>query len=71
MYDGGSTVFWYELLRPQNHVALDIQDKTDTPYFHRDVKSLKLGERIKTYWNTTKQTPLASEQWLRQNSMPS
>src|ERR1041385_6383588 len=52
IYDGGSTAFWYELFRPQKHVALDIQDQTDTPYVRRYVESRGLGGRIKTYWNT-------------------
>ena len=52
IYDGGSTAFWYELFRPQKHVALDIQDQTDIPYFRRYVESRGLGGRIKTYWNT-------------------
>ena len=52
IYDGGSTAFWYELFRPKKHVALDIQDQTDIPYFRRYVESRGLGGRIKTYWNT-------------------
>ena len=52
IYDGGSTAFWFELFRPQKHVALDIQDQTDIPYFRRYVESRGLGGRIKTYWNT-------------------
>ena len=52
IYDGGSTAFWYELFRPKKQVALDIQNRTDTPYFHRYVESRGLEERIKTYWNT-------------------
>jgi cephalosporin hydroxylase len=50
IYDGGSTAFWYELFQPQKQVALDVQDQTDTPYFHRYVESRGLGGRIKTYW---------------------
>ena len=52
IYDGGSTAFWYELFQPQKHVALDIQDRRDIPYFRRYVESRGLGGRIKTYWNT-------------------
>ena len=52
IYDGGSTAFWYELFQPQKYVALDIQDRTDPPYFSRYVESRGLGGRIKTYWNT-------------------
>ena len=52
IYDGGSTAFWYELFGPQKHVALDIQDQMDTPYFRRYVESRGLAGRIKTYWKT-------------------
>ena len=50
IFDGGSTVFWYELLRPRKHVAVDIQEQTDIPYFRRYVKSRGLQRRIKTCW---------------------
>lgn len=52
IYDGGSSAFWYELFRPQKHIALDIKDQTDAPYFHHYVKSRNLDGRIKTYWKT-------------------
>lgn len=52
IYDGGSTAFWYEVFRPQKHVALDIRGQMDSPYFGRYVESRGLGGRIKTYWKT-------------------
>jgi cephalosporin hydroxylase len=52
IFDGGSTAFWYEMFRPQKHVALDIQDQTDPPYFRRYIESRGLTDRIKTYWKT-------------------
>lgn len=50
IYDGGSTAFWYELLQPHKHVAVDIMEQTDSPYFRRYLESRGLGERIKTFW---------------------
>jgi len=50
MYDGGSVAFWYELFKPQKHVAVDLMDRKDSPYFHRYVESRGLSDRIKTYW---------------------
>lgn len=52
IFDGGSTAFWYELFRPQKHIALDIQDRVDSSYFRHYVESRGLGERIKTFWKT-------------------
>ena len=37
---------------PKKYVALDSQNRTDTPYFRRYVGSRGLGGRVKTYWNT-------------------
>jgi cephalosporin hydroxylase len=50
IYDGGSTVFWYELFRPRKHVAVDIRERADSPYFRRYVSSRGLEGRIKTCW---------------------
>jgi hypothetical protein len=50
IFDGGSTVFWNELLRPRKHVAVDILERTDSPYFRRYVSARGLEGRIKTCW---------------------
>lgn len=52
IFDGGSTVFWNELLRPNKHVAIDIIKRKDSPYFRRYVESRGLSKRIKTFWGT-------------------
>jgi hypothetical protein len=52
VFDGGSTVFWNELLRPSKHVAIDIIERADSAYFRRYVESRALRERIKTFWGT-------------------
>jgi hypothetical protein len=51
-YDGGSTAFWYEMLRPEKLVAIDIKDGEDSEYFRNWVKLGKKGDFIRTYWRT-------------------
>ena len=50
IWDGGSVAFWFECLRPQKHVAIDIHEKQDSPYFQRYVATRGLADRIKNYW---------------------
>jgi hypothetical protein len=50
IYDGGSTAFWFESLKPRKHVAIDFQARRDSPYFKRWVASRGLAERVSTYW---------------------
>ena len=50
IWDGGSTAFWFESLKPAKHVAIDLQDKEDSVYFRQYVSSRGLEENIKTYW---------------------
>lgn len=52
IYDGGSIVFWFELLAPVKYVALDLAPWGDIDYFRRYLESRNLGSRIKTYWQT-------------------
>ncbi len=52
IFDGGSTAFWYELFSPEKCVAIDIQNRNDSPYFRWYLKSRGLEKKIKTYWNT-------------------
>ena len=52
IWDGGSTALWYELLRPQRLVAIDLMDREDSPYFRRYVAENDLGDRILTRWRT-------------------
>ena len=49
-YDGGSTVFWNELLQPIKHVSIDITEGSVSQYFHRYVNSHGLNDRIAIYW---------------------
>jgi cephalosporin hydroxylase len=50
IWDGGSTAFWFENLKPARHVAIDLQDKEDSDYFRQYVSSRRLEENIKTHW---------------------
>jgi cephalosporin hydroxylase len=52
IYDGGSIVFWNEILHPQKYLAVDILERTDSPYFRHYLESRGLGERIRTFWET-------------------
>ena len=52
LWDGGSLAFWFEMLRPQKMVGLDIEDRTDSDYFRRYVATRDFGKRISTYWRT-------------------
>jgi predicted O-methyltransferase YrrM len=52
IWDGGSTALWYEHLRPERLVAIDIEDKEDSAYFRRYVKRRGLSERVLTRWRT-------------------
>lgn len=54
LYDGGSVPFWNEILNPEHHVGIDIQDKNDNPYL-KDYISRKAESSIKTFWNTPQQ----------------
>ena len=52
IWDGGSTVFWYEVLRPDKLVAVDRADRQDDPLFTRYVASRNAAARIETHWQT-------------------
>lgn len=51
IWDGGSIAFWFELFHPKKHVAIDLKQRQDSPYFERYVESRGLRENIRTYWN--------------------
>lgn len=52
MWDGGSIAFWFENFQPRKHVALDLLDRTDSPYFLRYRDSRGYQDRIATHWKT-------------------
>ena len=52
MWEGGSVAFWFEIFQPKKHIALDLQSRTDSPYFQKYVNDRGLHERLKTYWHT-------------------
>ena len=53
IWDGGSTVFWSEILGPQKHVAIDISERGDSSYFDRWRRDTHREDRVKTYWETS------------------
>lgn len=52
IWDGGSTAFWHEHLRPERLVAIDLQDREDSPYFRRYLAANGLEDRVLTRWRT-------------------
>jgi hypothetical protein len=50
MFDGGSVVFWNEILHPHKHVAIDLAKRQDNPYFVEYIASRGLQNKIKTFW---------------------
>jgi hypothetical protein len=50
IWDGGSTAFWFEHLRPERLVAVDLQDREDSPYFRRWAIANRLTSRVLTRW---------------------
>jgi hypothetical protein len=52
IWDGGSTAFWYEHLRPERLVAIDLLDREDSPYFRRWLSANALERRVLTRWRT-------------------
>jgi len=52
IFDGGSVAFWFELFKPDKHIAIDLLDRQDSTYFENYVTSRGLKEKIKTFWKT-------------------
>src|SRR5262249_16662684 len=52
LWDGGSTAFWFELLRPDKYVGIDCLKREDSAYFREYVTSKGIADRIKTHWGT-------------------
>jgi hypothetical protein len=52
IWDGGSAAFWFEHLRPERLVAIDLQDREDNAYFRRYVDARGLHEQVRTRWRT-------------------
>jgi hypothetical protein len=52
LWDGGSTAFWFELLKPHKYVGIDKAERKDSDYFRTYVASRGIADRIKTYWST-------------------
>jgi hypothetical protein len=50
IWDGGSSVFWWEQLRPERLVAIDLADREDSDYFRAYLA--RSGADIVTHWRT-------------------
>jgi hypothetical protein len=67
IWDGGSTAFWYEHLRPEQMVAIDLQDREDGPYFRRYVAANGLQSRLFTHWRTDQADRAALQEIVRRD----
>jgi len=52
IWDGGSTAFWWEHLRPEKLVAIDLMEREDSAYFREYLANNQLETRIRTRWGT-------------------
>jgi cephalosporin hydroxylase len=52
IWNGGSTVLWFELFRPHTHVAVDIAEQVDDAPFHAYLESLGPDTGLTTFWST-------------------
>jgi hypothetical protein len=52
LWDGGSTAFWFELLKPDKYVGVDRSEREDSAYFRAYTASKGIANRVKTYWGT-------------------
>src|SRR5678816_4221115 len=50
MWEGGSLVFWYELLRTEKIVGIDLRQWAESSYFHRYIGQHGLQDTVKSYW---------------------
>jgi predicted O-methyltransferase YrrM len=57
IWDGGSSVFWWEHLRPEKLVAIDLMDREDSEYFRHYVAAT--GAAITTRWRMNQADRLA------------
>jgi hypothetical protein len=52
IWHGGSIAMWYEWLKPDKHVAVDLAEPRPSPYFDAYLASRQLQSRIKLLWRT-------------------
>jgi|CXWL01.1.fsa_nt_gi cephalosporin hydroxylase len=52
MWDGGSAIFWNEVLKPEKIVGIDLKDREDGRYFRDYIDARELKRKIVTYWRT-------------------
>jgi hypothetical protein len=50
IWDGGSSVLWFETFWPKKLVAIDISVRGDAEYFARWKDSRNVGEHVATHW---------------------
>ena len=50
IWDGGSVAFWFDAFQPVKHVAVDITQRQDSPYFTRYLQTKNIADKIRTFW---------------------
>jgi cephalosporin hydroxylase len=66
MWEGGSVAFWFEVLKPKKHIAIDLRAIKDSAHFQKYVNSRGLNDRLKTYWQTNQADSARLKQIVKQ-----
>jgi predicted O-methyltransferase YrrM len=66
-FDGGSSVFWFELLKPDKLVAIDVKKRGDSDYFKKYISANSLENKIKAYWQTNQADKNRLEKIYKEN----
>ncbi len=53
LWEGGSAAFWFECLKPQKLVGVDIAVRDNSAYFNQYLEQNHLKERLKLYWGVS------------------
>jgi len=52
IWDGGSVALWYDFLKPDHHVAIDITSKQNSSYLEKFITERKAQDHIHIHWGT-------------------
>lgn len=52
LFDGGSVPFWFEILRPDHHVGIDLRPPEHNAYLDRYLEAPDRSARIELHWRT-------------------
>lgn len=66
IWDGGSSVLWFEQFGPDKLVAIDISDRGDSAYFRHYVENQGLQDRLSTLWEVDQSDVVSLSHTVRQ-----